>query len=33
LRGNLKEKDLVVSELLKNDKDKPAANPMRGMRF
>ncbi len=33
VRGNLKEKDLVVSELLKNDKDKPAANPMRGMRF
>jgi HlyD family secretion protein len=33
LRGDLKEKDLVVSELLKNDKDKPAANPIRGMRF
>jgi HlyD family secretion protein len=32
LRGNLKEKDLVISELLKNDKDKPT-NPMRGMRF
>ncbi len=33
LRGQLKEKDSVISELLKNDKDKPAANPMRGMRF
>jgi HlyD family secretion protein len=33
LRGNLKEKDLVISESLKNDKDKSAANPMRGMRF
>jgi HlyD family secretion protein len=33
VRGELKEKDLVISELLKNDKEKPAANPMRGMRF
>jgi HlyD family secretion protein len=33
VRGELKEKDLVISELIKNDKDKPAANPMRGMRF
>jgi HlyD family secretion protein len=32
LRGELKEKDLVISELLKNDKDKPS-NPMRGMRL
>ncbi len=31
LRGELKEKDQVISELLKNDKG--AASPMRGMRF
>jgi HlyD family secretion protein len=31
LRGELKEKDQVISELLKND--KPAASPGRGMRF
>jgi HlyD family secretion protein len=32
VRGELKDKDPVISELLKNDKDKPT-NPMRGMRF
>jgi HlyD family secretion protein len=33
LRGQLKEKDLVISELLKNGKNQPPASPMRGMRF
>jgi len=33
VRGELKEKDSVISELLKDGKNQPPANPMRGMRF
>jgi hypothetical protein len=33
LRGNLQEKDPVISELLKNNKNPTAASPGRGMRF
>ncbi len=33
LRGELKEKDAVISEMLKNGKNQAPVNPMRGMRF
>ncbi|MEW6185134.1 MAG: efflux RND transporter periplasmic adaptor subunit [Thermodesulfobacteriota bacterium] len=33
LRGKLQEKDQVISEMLKNDKNPNSATPMRGMRF